>query len=64
MTLCLKLHRNERLVARGVMERYTDGRYELPGPTAIEDLVPSLDAASYITGMYALYRHQIIAGFP
>jgi hypothetical protein len=50
----------QRLVTQGVLERYLDGRYGLPGVAAIEDLVPSIDPAAYITGMYALYRHQLV----
>jgi len=54
----------QRLVARCVIERYTDGRYGLPGAAKIEDLVVSLDSSAYITGMYALYRHQVITQMP
>lgn len=53
-----------RLVARGVLQRYTDGRYGLPGAVTIEDLVPSLDRAAYATGMLALYRHHKITQRP
>ncbi len=54
----------QRLVAQGVIERFSDGRYGLPGAVTIEDLVPSLDSNAYITGMYALYRHQLITQVP
>jgi hypothetical protein len=54
----------QRLVARGVIQRYADGRYGLPGAVRIEDLVPSLDRAAYVTGMYALYRHHIVTQRP
>ena len=30
----------------------------------IEDLVSSIDPAAYVTGMYALYRHQLITQVP
>ncbi len=50
----------QRLVARGVVRRYTDGRYGLPGAVSVEELVPSIDPAAYVTGMYALYRHQLV----
>ncbi len=53
-----------RLVERGIMERYTKGRYGLAGAVRIEDLVLSIDSAAYITGMYALYRHQLITQIP
>ncbi len=54
----------QRLVTRGVIQRYTDGRYGLPGAVTIEDLVPSLDRAAYVTGMYALYRHHLVTQRP
>ena len=54
----------QRLIARGVIQRYTDGRYGLPGAVTIEDLVPSLDRAAYVTGMYALYGHRVVAQRP
>lgn len=53
-----------RLVKQGVLVRYAAGRYGLPGAAMPEDLVPALDAAAYITGMYALYRRQIVAQAP
>ena len=54
----------QRLVAKGIIERYTDGRYGLPGAAAIDDMIPSLDTSAYITGMYALYRHQMVTQVP
>ncbi len=54
----------QRLVSRGVIQRYADGRYGLPGAVMIEDLVPSLDRAAYVTGMYALYRYQLVTQRP
>lgn len=53
-----------RLVEDGIVQRYTKGRYGLPGTVRIEDLVPSIDSAAYVTGMYALYRHQLITQAP
>lgn len=53
-----------RLVQRGIMQHYTKGRYGLPGAVRIEDLVPSIDPAAYVTGMYALYQHQLITQAP
>lgn len=53
-----------RLVARGVMQRYVEGRYGLPGAVAVEALVRSLDPAAYVSGIYALYRHQLITQVP
>ncbi|MFC1461166.1 hypothetical protein ACFLQR_01435 [Verrucomicrobiota bacterium] len=54
----------QRLVARGVIQRYADGRYGLPGAVTVEDLVPSLDSSAYVTGMYALYRQQLVTQVP
>ena len=53
-----------RLVERGIIQNYTKGRYGMPGAVRIEDLVPSVDPAAYITGMYALYQHQLITQVP
>jgi len=53
-----------RLVERGIMQHYTKGRYGMPGAVRIEDLVPSIDPAAYVTGMYALYQHQLITQVP
>ena len=53
-----------RLVAQGVIERYVEGRYGLPRAVAVEDLVRSLDPAAYVSGIYALYRHQLITQVP
>ena len=54
----------QRLVKRGVLERYTVGRYGLPGAATAENVVSSIDKSAYITGMYALYRHQLITQVP
>ena len=54
----------QRLVAMGVLERYAAGRYGLPSVATAEDIVSSLDNSAYITGMYALYRHQLITQAP
>ena len=53
-----------RLVARGVVRRYAAGRYGLPGAVTAADLVPGLDPSAYITGFYALYRHQLVTQAP
>jgi len=49
-----------RLVARGVLARYASGRYGLPGRVSPEDLVSFLDSGAYITGLYALYHHNLV----
>ena len=53
-----------RLVERGIIQQYTKGRYGMAGAVRIEDLVPSIDLAAYVTGMYALYQHQLITQVP
>jgi len=53
-----------RLVRRGLITRYAQGRY---GPTqgvAPEDVVPEVDAGAYITGFYALFRHHVVTQVP
>ena len=54
----------QRLISMGVLERYAAGRYGLPGVATVENIVSSLDNSAYITGMYALYRHQLITQTP
>ncbi|MBP7429864.1 MAG: hypothetical protein KBC05_10545 [Candidatus Hydrogenedentes bacterium] len=54
----------QRLVKAGVLVRYASGRYGLPGAVQAEDLLPALDSSAYITGLYALHRHQIITQNP
>jgi len=53
-----------RLVNRRIIQRYTKGRYGMAESVMIEDLVSSIDPAAYVTGMYALYRHQLITQVP
>ena len=36
----------------------------MPGAVGVEDLVPSIDPAAYVTGMYALHRHRLITQAP
>jgi hypothetical protein len=54
----------QRLVRRGVLQRYAPGRYGLPGAAGPEDLVSLLDGSAYVTGMYALYRHGMVTQRP
>src|SRR5210317_178165 len=49
-----------RLCQRGILRQYVPGRYGLPGAVQIEDLVSSVDAGAYITGVYALHRHGLV----
>lgn len=53
-----------RLIKRGIIQRYANGKYGLTGRARVEDLVFSMDSAAYVTGMYALYRHQLITQVP
>ncbi|MHB9068814.1 MAG: type IV toxin-antitoxin system AbiEi family antitoxin domain-containing protein [Sedimentisphaerales bacterium] len=53
-----------RLVKSGVIQRYTKGRYGIADSVRIENLVSSIDPSAYVTGMSALYRHQLITQVP
>lgn len=53
-----------RLVGRGIVARYANGRYGLPGASTVIDLVPALDTGAYVTGMYALHRHHLVTQNP
>lgn len=53
-----------RLVQKGVITRYATGVYGLPGGVTPEQLIPALDPDAYLTGMYALYRHNLITQAP
>jgi hypothetical protein len=49
-----------RLVGQGVIVRYASGKYGLPGRVRPEDLVGPLDSGAYITGLGALYHHNLV----
>ena len=53
-----------RLVKNGVIARYATGVYGLPGAATAEHLVATLDADAYITGMFALCRHNLVTQAP
>ncbi len=54
-----------RLIRRGVMQRFTHGRYGSSDPASPMELVSALDSSAYITGFYALHLHDgTIAGIP
>jgi hypothetical protein len=53
-----------RLVGQGVIVRYASGKYGLPGRVSPEDLVGFLDSGAYITGLSALYRHNLVTQRP
>lgn len=54
----------DRLVKKDVIIRYAHGKYGLPDVTGPEDLLPFLDTGAYLTGFYALYRHNLITQIP
>ncbi|NCC52894.1 MAG: hypothetical protein EOM20_17010 [Spartobacteria bacterium] len=53
-----------RLVDKHIIERYTAGRYGLPGAVGVEDVVKAIDSTAYITGIYALHLHHLITQVP
>ena len=53
-----------RLVGQGVIVRYASGKYGLPGRVSPEDLVRFLDSGAYITGLHALYHHNLVTQCP
>jgi len=53
-----------RLVKKGILARYATGVYGIPGAATPEHLVAALDADAYITGIFALYRHNLITQVP
>jgi hypothetical protein len=54
----------DRLCKQGIIVRYARGRYGLPDAVTPEMLLPSLDADAYITGGFALHRHNLITQMP
>jgi len=54
----------DRLRKQGVIVRYASGRYGLPEAVTPEQLLPFLDAHAYITGAFALHRHNRITQLP
>lgn len=53
-----------RLVRRGLIARYAHGQYGPVQGVAPEDLVSQIDAGAYLTGFYALFRHQLVNQVP
>ena len=53
-----------RLVQKGVMVRYATGVYGLPDRATPEQLVTVLDDGAYITGAFALHRHNLVTQAP
>lgn len=54
----------DRLCQKGIVVRYARGRYGLPEAVTPETLLPALDTAAYITGAFALHRHNLITQVP
>ncbi len=53
-----------RLVKRGIMVRYAHGRYGGVEGITVEQILPYLDSAAYITGFYALFTHNVVTQRP
>lgn len=53
-----------RLLKKGVLVRYANGLYGQPGTVNVEQLTMALDPSAYITGLYALHRHNLITQVP
>jgi hypothetical protein len=53
-----------RLCRQGIVVRYARGRYGLPETVTPEMLLSQLDTHAYITGAFALHRHNLITQMP
>ena len=53
-----------RLRDQEIIAKYAHGLYGLPGAVSPEFLVPAIDSHAYITGHYALYRHNLVTQVP
>ena len=53
-----------RLMKRGLIMRYAQGRYGAIEGVAPEDVLPLIDSSAYITGFYALHRHNLTTQVP
>jgi hypothetical protein len=53
-----------RLNSQGIITRYAQGKYGLPGVVNPVDLVTELDSGAYITGLHALYYHNLVTQVP
>lgn len=53
-----------RLREQGIIVKYAHGLYGLPGAVSAEKLVPAIDSHAYITGHYALHRHNLVTQVP
>jgi hypothetical protein len=53
-----------RLRRQAILVKYAHGLYGLPGAVHVETLVSAIDSHAYITGHYALYRHNLVTQIP
>ena len=53
-----------RLRQYGIIERYSNGIYGLPGRASPEMLLPFVDRCAYISSGYALHYHHLITQVP
>jgi hypothetical protein len=53
-----------RLVKRGLIARYAQGRYGSVKGVEPAHLLPSIDPGAYITGFFALFRHGLVTQAP
>jgi len=53
-----------RLLKRGLVLRYAQGRYGPAAGVSLEDVLPLVDSSAYATGFYGLYRHNLVTQVP
>jgi hypothetical protein len=53
-----------RLMKRGLVMRYAQGRYGPVEGVSPEDVLPFVDSSAYLTGLYALHRHNLVTQVP
>jgi hypothetical protein len=53
-----------RLIARGIVCRYAQGFYGIPDAVSAEELIAAVDAGAYLTGLFALFRHNLVTQVP
>src|SRR5436309_6161472 len=53
-----------RLVGRGIITRYAQGRYGPLNGVHPEAIVSAIDSGAYITGFYALFRQHLVTQIP
>jgi len=53
-----------RMVRQGVITRYANGLYGLPGRVGAEELAGFMDSGAYITGLWALSHHNLVTQQP